>query len=68
MLQQYSEEVDTATQPFQFALSTRAGTGAAAILLRSISELDPETVIVCVDGVGAFDNIRRSAMLSKLKT
>ena len=50
--QQFSEEVETATQPFQFALSTRAGTDAADILLRSISEMDPETVIVCVDGVG----------------
>ena len=66
LAQQVGPQVEAATQPFQFALSTRAGTDAAGLLLRATSEIDPQCVIMAIDGIGAFDNISRSAMLSKL--
>ena len=44
------------------ALGTRAGTDALALLLRFLTELDAERVILQLDGLGAFDNIRRDAM------
>ena len=40
--------------PFQYALSTRAGTEALARALAVSAELRPQTTVVSVDGVGAF--------------
>ena len=63
---QYSSAIDTATSPFQFALSTRAGTNALGLLLRGITDNDPEAVVISLDGIGAFDHLRRAAILQKL--
>ena len=68
MAQQMSDAVKAATAPFQYALSTRAGTECIAHALQAISELNPETTILSVDGIGAFDLISRKAMLEALLT
>ena len=66
LVQQEQETIAAACAPYQFALGTRAGTDALALLLRLLTELDDERVILQLDGLGAFDNIRREAMLRKL--
>ena len=54
LARQFGKEVEAACSPFQFALSTRAGTDCVGHTVTSI------------DGVGAYDHVYRSAMLSKL--
>ena len=65
-VQQEQETIAAACAPYQFALGTRAGTEALALLLRFLADLDAERIILQLDGLGAFDNIRREAMLRKL--
>ena len=60
---QFADAVEDATQPYQFALSTRAGTDALAMALRTATDEDEDAVILSLDGVGAYDHIRRAAML-----
>ena len=64
--QQISIVVERATAPFQFAMSTRAGTECVAHALQALSELDPRATIVSIDGVSAFDLISRRAMMEAL--
>ena len=58
---------DEATRPYQFALSTWAGTDSLAAMLRAATELDPEATVVALDGRSAYDSVSRAAMLGKLK-
>ena len=67
LAKQYSKDFEAACSPFQFALPTRAGTECVAHVLRTATELDPRRTVVSVDGIGAYDLMRRKAMLSKLK-
>ena len=60
--QQFTPMAEGATHPFQYALSTRAGTECVAHVVQALSELDPRSTILSVDGVGAFDNISRAAI------
>lgn len=64
--QQYSAQIMAATNPYQFALSTRAGTDAVALFVQAWLELHPEAVLISVDGIGAFDHIYRDCMLRGL--
>ena len=57
----------SATAPFQFALQARAGTEALAHVLQCVTDRDPETVVVSLDGIGAFDHVKRAAFLRKLR-
>ena len=66
MAQQLSKAVEAATAPHQYALSTRAGTECVAHVLQVLTEMDPQTTIVSIDGVGAYDSISRKAMLEAL--
>ena len=52
--------------PFQFALSTRAGVDCVGHAVRFATDVDPEATVVSIDGVGAYDHVSRSAMMSKL--
>ncbi len=61
-----SGEILKATEPWQFALSTRAGTDALAHAVRLLLESNPDLVLVSLDGVGAFDHIRRARFLPQL--
>ena len=64
--QQIAPAVEVATAPYQFALSTRAGTECVAHVLQSMSDVDPLATVVSIDGVGAFDLVSRSSMLRGL--
>ena len=63
---QYSEKFMAATSPHQFALQTRAGTEAVAHALRFLTEQDPNAVVLSLDGVGAFDHVKRASFFRKL--
>ena len=67
LAQTYGQEIERACAPFQFALSTRAGTDCVGHLARGATELDDDLVVVSLDGIGAYDHIRRSSMLGKLR-
>ena len=64
--QQLSVAVEAATAPFQYALSTRAGKECVAHALQSLTEENPTTTVVSIDGIGAFDLVSRKAMLQAL--
>ena len=66
--QQISAAVGSATAPFQYAMSTRAGTECVAHALQALTELDPRATVVSIDGVSAFDLISRRSMLEALAT
>ena len=63
---QFADAIEHTTAPYQFALRTRAGTDALAFALRTATDKDPNAVILSLDGIGAYDHIRRRAMLGKL--
>ena len=54
------------TAAFQFALQTRAGTNAVGQALRLLADLDPERMIISLDGIGAYDHVRRAAFMERL--
>ncbi len=58
--------VEDACKPFQYALSTRAGTECVGHLFRAACDLDEGLCVLSVDGIGAFDHVRRASMLRKL--
>ena len=58
--------VEEACKPYQYALSTRAGTECVGHLFRAACDLDPELSVLSIDGIGAFDHVKRAAMLGKL--
>ena len=64
--QQVAEAAEEATAPFQYALRTRAGTECVSHIMQSLTDLDPRTTILSVDGVGAFDLISRNSMMEGL--
>ena len=63
---QFSEQLMKATAPFQYALQTRAGTGALGHALQALADHDPDLVVLSLDGVGAFDHVQRAAMFDQL--
>ena len=63
MAHQMAEIVERATTPHQYALSTRGGCECVAHVLQGLTELDPETTVTSIDGIGAYDTISREAML-----
>ena len=63
---QYATVFERVTAPFQFALRTRAGTDAIGHALRALSDADGDTVILSLDGIGAYDHIRRASFLRKM--
>ena len=64
--QQMSATVESATAPFQYTLSTRAGCECIAHALEGLTDLDPNTTIISIDGISAYDQISRAAMLDGL--
>ena len=56
----FAAKIMEATNPYQFALQTRAGTDALAHVLQAITDMDEDAVIVSLDGIGAFDHVRRA--------
>ena len=66
MAKQVSKKVETATAPFLYALSTKAGCECVAHMLQSLTDVDPEATVISIDGVGAYDLISRNAMMEGL--
>ena len=68
LAQMYGADIMEACAPYQYALSTRSGMDCVVHALRAATDLDPTLTLISIDGVGAFDHIRRQSMLSKLLT
>ena len=66
--QQMSDVVEAATAPCQQALSTRAGTECIAHILQTLTEDNPYTTVLSIDGIGAFNLISLKSMLEALMT
>ena len=63
---QIAKKVEAMTAVVQYALSTKAGCECVAHILQSMTDLDPDTTITSIDGVGTYDLISRNAMLEGL--
>ena len=66
LARQYGGEVEAACAPFQYALSTRAGTDCVGHVVRAVTDDRETATLLSIDGVGAFDYVSRAAMLSKV--
>ena len=66
LARQFSKEVERACAPFQFALSTRAGTDCVGHVTQALTGANPLPLCLSVDGIGPYDHVFRGAMLSKL--
>ena len=64
--QQFADELMETTAPFQFALQARAGTDALARAVQFLTEEDADTTVISLDGIGAFDHVRRAAFMRKM--
>ena len=64
--QQHGPEIERACRPFQYALSTRAGTECVAHALQASVAMDASTCILSIDGISAFDSMSRAAMMEGL--
>ena len=67
LAQQFAKDFEQARMPFQYALSTRAGTECVARVVRALTELDGRLTLVSIDGIGAFDHIKRKSMLTAMQ-
>ena len=66
MVQQVAKEVEEATSPFQYALTTRLDANAWHTCCTTMTDLDEDATIVSIDGIGAYDLISRQSMLDGL--
>ena len=66
LARQFAKDVESVCAPFQFALSTRAGTDCVEHAVRAMTDAHSTSTVLSVDGIGAYDHVFRSAMLSKL--
>ena len=66
LAKQFAKDFESECAPFQFALSTRAGTDCVGHLLRAATDVNPNATVLSVDGVGAYDHILRAAMMNRL--
>ena len=48
---QIAKKVEQATSPFQYALSTKAGSECVAHVLQTLTDVDPNATVVSIDGV-----------------
>ena len=65
--QKLSPAVATATAPFQYALTTRAGCECVSHALQAICDLDEDATVTSIDGISAYDTISRRSMLQGLE-
>ena len=57
LARQFSDEVESACSPFQFALSTRAGTDCVGHAFRAATDANPLCTVLSIDRVGAYDHV-----------
>ena len=65
--QQLTKDVENETSPYQYALSTRAGTECVAHIVQHLTATNESNTVFCIDGISAFDSISREAMLTALQ-
>ena len=65
--QQLGPAVEAGTSPFQFVLLTKSGCECVAHCIQVLCETDEQFTLTSVDGVSAFDNISRGAMMAGLE-
>ena len=58
MAKQVSKQVEAATAPFQYALSTKAGCECVAHILQCVTDGDPEATVISIDGVGVRSDLQ----------
>ena len=58
--------MESATAPFQFALSTKAGSECVAHVAQALTDMDRQCYAVVSGRVGAFDLVSSGAMMSGL--
>ena len=68
LAKQFMKAFEEECAPFQYALSTRAGTDCVGHMLRAATDVNTSLTILSVDGIGAYDHILRSAMLVRFHT
>eukprot|EP00973_Karenia_brevis_P036587 5043834-Karenia_brevis.AAC.1 len=56
LARQFLPAIEAACSPFQFALSTRAGTDCVGHAIRVLTDHDPRATVLSIDGVGAYDH------------
>ena len=66
LARQFSKDFEDECAPFQYALSTRAGTDCVGHMLRVATDRDHRASVLKVDGIGAYDHVLRAAMLGRL--
>ena len=62
MVGELGPSVEAATAPYQYALSTRAGSECIAHVIQGLTELNSEATVLSIDGISAYDQISRAAM------
>ena len=67
LARQFGAVVEATCSPFQFALSTRAGTDCVGHAVRFATDTNPATTVLSIDGVGAYDHVFRSSMFETLR-
>ena len=68
LAQHFAAAFQEACLPYQFGLSTRAGTEGLYKLLHTATALDARATVLSIDAVGAFDHVSRQAMLEGLRS
>ena len=66
LAQYHAHTFQQACSPHQYALSTRAGSEAVVHATMSLTELEPTSTILFIDGIGTYDTIARASMLQTL--
>ena len=66
LAKQFCKVFEAECSPFQYTLSTRAGTDCVGHMLRAATDANPTATILSVDGIGAYDHVHRAAMLGRL--
>ena len=67
LARQFGAAVEATCAPFRFALSTRAGVDCVGHAVRVATDQNTEATVLSIDGVGAYDHVLRSSMMSKLR-
>ena len=57
---EFGTEFLEATAPFQYALQTKAGTDALGQAIRYLTDKNEDLVLLAIDGIGAFDHVKRA--------
>ena len=67
LAQQFSQQLDAACHPHQYALSTRTGAEAPVHTLQAKTQPDTHLTVLSVDISAAYDTVSREAMLFALR-